>query len=157
MVSFVIQKLSQNNAEAIADEWKYQGVYEFYNMTSDSEDYEELMTPSLRKDNYFQVMKGNTLFGFFVIEKALDSDDIVDIGLGIKPELTGNGLGQAFLLEILDYIRKNISVKTVRLGVASFNERAKKVYEKAGFVQTKIYDQPTNGSVYEFVEMKKEL
>lgn len=102
-------------------------------------------------------MKGNTLFGFFVIEKALDSDDIVDIGLGIKPELTGNGLGQAFLLEILDYIRKNISVKTVRLGVASFNERAKKVYEKAGFVQTKIYDQPTNGSVYEFVEMKKEL
>lgn len=53
MVSFVIQKLSQNNAEAIADEWKYQGVYEFYNMTSDPEDYEELMTPSLRKDNYF--------------------------------------------------------------------------------------------------------
>jgi len=79
------------------------------------------------------------------------------MGLGIKPELTGNGLGQSFLLEILDHIRKNYSAKTVRLGVVSFNDRAKKVYEKVGFKQTMIYDQPTNGSVYPFIEMKKEL
>lgn len=157
MMIFDIQKLSQNNAEVIADEWKYPGVYGFYNMASDPEDYEEIVTPSLRKNNYFQVMKDRALFGYFVVEKAADDEDMVDLGLGIKPELTGNGMGQIFLLEILDYIRKNYSVKIVRLGVASFNERAKKVYEKAGFVQTKIYDQPTNGSVYKFIEMEKEL
>lgn len=156
-MTFDIQQLSQNHAEVIAEEWKYPGVYAFYDMTSDPEDYEELLTPSLRKNNYFQVMKDNHLFGFFVIEKASDSDDIVDMGLGIKPELTGNGLGQSFLLEILDYIRKNYSAKTVRLGVVSFNDRAKKVYEKVGFKQTMIYDQPTNGRVYPFIEMKKEL
>lgn len=156
-MTFNIQKLSQDNAEVIADKWKYPGVCVFYDMTSDPEDYAELLTPSLRKNNYFQVMVDNQLFGFFVIEKASDSENIVDIGLGIKPELTGKGLGQSFLLEILDYIRKNYSAKTVRLGVVSFNNRAKKVYEKVGFKQTRIYDQPTNGSVYQFIEMKKEL
>lgn len=156
-MSFDIQKLSQNNAEVIANEWKYTGIYEFYNMTSDPEDYEEIITPNLRENNYFQVIEDNKLFGFFVIEKDSDNDDIVDMGLGIKPELTGSGLGQNFLLEILNYIYKNHSAKIVRLGVATFNDRAKKVYEKAGFRQTKIYDQSTNGSLYEFVEMTKEL
>ncbi|MCR1898862.1 GNAT family N-acetyltransferase [Irregularibacter muris] len=156
-MTFDIQRLSQNNAEVIANEWKYPGVYEFYNMTSDPEDYKEIITPNLRKNNYFQVIKENKLFGFFVVEKASDSDDIVDMGLGIKPELTGKGLGQKFLLEILNYIYKNHSAKIIRLGVASFNHRAKKVYEKVGFRQTKIYEQATNGSVYEFIEMKKEL
>jgi [ribosomal protein S18]-alanine N-acetyltransferase len=42
-----------------------------------------------------------------------------------------------------------------RLAVATFNERAIKVYEGVGFVQGRIYRHETNGWVYEFLEMER--
>lgn len=146
-----IDKLSQQNAEKIADDWKYDGEYSFYDMTEDIEDYEEIISPLLRENNYFQVIRNDELFGFFVLEQT---ENIVDMGVGLKPELTGNGLGIQFIFLILNYIKENYSVPTVRLGVAKFNIRAQKVYEKAGFIKTREYEQPTNGATYTFVEMK---
>lgn len=72
----------------------------------------------------------------------------------MKPELTGNKLGFQFISQILDYVRQNYSVSTVRLGVAKFNIRAQKAYEKAGFIKTREYQQPTNGVMYPFMEME---
>lgn len=146
-----IDKLNQQNARKIADQWKYDGKYSFYNMTEDPEDYEEIISPLLRENKYFQVIRNDELFGFFVLEQMAD---IVDMGVGIKPELTGNGFGVQFILLILDYIKENYSVSTVRLGVAKFNTRAQKVYEKVGFTKTREYQQPTNGAVHTFVEME---
>ena len=148
-----IQKLSQKNAEEIANEWKYEEKYSFYNMTEDPEDYEEIISPVLRKSNYFQVVENNELFGFFVLEQ---SADIVDIGLGMKPELTGNGLGSQFISLIIIYVKQHylVSVSTIRLNVAKFNIRAQKCYEKSGFIKTREYQQPTNGALYPFVEME---
>ncbi|MGB6179554.1 GNAT family N-acetyltransferase [Carnobacterium sp.] len=146
-----IDMLSQQNAVKIADEWKYDGEYSFYNMTEDPEDYEEIISPILRENNYFQVIINNELFGFFVLEQT---DDIVNMGVGIKPELTGNRLGVQFISLILDFIKENYFIPTVRLGVAKFNIRAQKVYEKVGFTKTREYQQPTNGTTYTFVEME---
>jgi ribosomal-protein-alanine N-acetyltransferase len=39
--------------------------------------------------------------------------------------------------------------------VASFNERAIKVYERAGFVTTRAFDHETSGGVYRFLEMTR--
>lgn len=39
-MEFVFSKLSQPNALDIADNWKYDGEYSFYDMTEDIEDYE---------------------------------------------------------------------------------------------------------------------
>ena len=39
--------------------------------------------------------------------------------------------------------------------MATFNERAIKVYEGVGFVQGRIYRHETNGWVYEFLEMER--
>jgi RimJ/RimL family protein N-acetyltransferase len=39
--------------------------------------------------------------------------------------------------------------------VATFNERAIKVYEGVGFVQGWIYRHETNGGVYEFLKMER--
>lgn len=155
-MAFDIERLDQPSAYSIANEWKYPDVYSFYDMTSDPEDYEEIMDPLLRAENYFQVLKDDRLFGFFVVEKNPDHN-VMNMGLGIRPELTGKGLGQAFVSEIITYIHKNYSVKTLRLGVAAFNKRAQKVYEKIGFKQTKMYDQETNGSIYPFIEMEIKL
>jgi [ribosomal protein S18]-alanine N-acetyltransferase len=60
----------------------------------------------------------------------------IDIGIGMKPELTGKGAGSFFFKTILSSIRADISIEPQRLTVATFNERAIHLYKKFGFVQT---------------------
>jgi RimJ/RimL family protein N-acetyltransferase len=57
----------------------------------------------------------------------------LDIGLGLKPELCGKGMGAAFMGSGMEYARKNLGAAGFRLTVALFNSRAGKVYKKIGF------------------------
>ena len=146
-----IKKMEQSEALEIADRWKYDGEYAFYNMTADPEDYEEIVTAEERGDRYFSVFDGDELTGFFCVEQ--EGAD-VEIGLGLRPDLTGRGRGKVFLEEILRFVRENYSFEKIRLDVASFNQRAVKVYERAGFVKTGTAKVSTNGGVYDFTTME---
>ncbi|PFD48735.1 GNAT family N-acetyltransferase [Bacillus cereus] len=150
----IIEKLSQENAEEIANNWKYPDQYSFYNMTEDPEDYEEITTPELRADNYFQVLNNNELFGFFAL---YSTESVIEMGIGIKPELTGKGLGEEFIRTIIEFIKDNYSISTIRLSVVDFNIRAQKVYSRQGFSKTREYSHNTNNSVYKFIEMEHYL
>ncbi|WP_414051428.1 GNAT family N-acetyltransferase [Macrococcus animalis] len=155
MYNVKIQKLSQEHAEEIANEWKYEGIYKFYDVTEDKEDYEEMISPEMRGENYFEVLESNELIGYFVIDDS--KDGVIDYGLGMKPELTGRGQGESFINSTLSYIIDNYDVKTITLSVALFNERAIKCYEKVGFVRADEFDMKTNGSTYRFVRMYKRV
>ena len=148
-----IEKMDQQSAREIADRWKYPGEYAFYDMTADPEDYEEIVTPEKRGNRYFSVFDGDDLTGFFCVEQ--DGAD-VEIGLGLRPGLTGQGRGKAFLEEILRFVRENYSFEKIKLDVVSFNQRAIKVYERAGFLKTGTAKVSTNGGVYDFVLMELE-
>ena len=146
--------MCQSEAMEIAGCWKYDGEYAFYDMTADPEDYEEIVTPKLRGDRYFSVFEKGALIGFFCVEQeGVD----VEIGLGLRPDLTGHGKGTAFLAEILRFVRENYKFEKIQMDVASFNQRAIKVYERAGFVKTGTSQVHTNGGVYEFTIMELKL
>lgn len=149
-----IEQLNDDYAIEIANHWKYPDPYSFYNMTADPEDYEEIICADLRKDHYFQVVNDEGLYGFFALYPV---DDTLELGLGIKPEYTGKGEGEAFIRLIMSYIKNNYQVSTIFLSVVDFNIRAQKVYEKIGFKKTRELLQETNGSTYCFIEMKFEL
>ncbi len=80
----------------------------------------------------------------------------VKIGLGMKPELTGKGMGLDFLKAGLSYAISKYNPKVITLLVATFNERAIKVYKKAGFESVETFNQDINGSRFEFLKMKYE-
>lgn len=63
-----IAPLSQDNAEVIANTWHYEGVYSFYDMVEDPEDFAEIISPSLRGNQYFQVVNDDELIGYFCVE-----------------------------------------------------------------------------------------
>ena len=149
-----ITQMRQTEAIEIADCWKYDGEYAFYDMTADPEDYEEIVTPELRGDRYFSVFSGDGLIGFFCVEQA---EGTPEIGLGLRPNLTGQGRGTAFLNEILQFVRENYTFEKIRVDVASFNQRAIKVYERAGFVKTETCQVHTNGGIHEFTVMELKL
>jgi len=59
--------------------------------------------------------------------------DVVEVGIGLRPELTGRGAGESFLRAQLDYATSQWSPETFRLFVAAWNERAIRLYERLGF------------------------
>lgn len=153
-MNYNFNKMTQEQAENIAANWHYEGKYAFYDMAADEEDLAELLNPEERGDKYYMVQKGDEEIGFFCFE---DEDDSVDIGLGMKPEWTGRGLGLDFLKAGIRYAISIFNPGIITLSVATFNERAIKVYKKAGFESVEIFMQDTNGSRFEFLKMKKEV
>ena len=96
---FEFQRLSQNNALIIANRWKYDGAYSFYDMTADLEDYEEFIDEGLRNANdHYQAMSNGGLAGFFCV---VQDGPVIEIGLGLRPDLCGNGVGKGFVNQVV--------------------------------------------------------
>ena len=87
--------------------WRYEPPYDFYDPTADPADLAELLDPERRRDTYFSVVaEENRLVGFFQFE---GKDETVDVGLGLRPDLTGRGLGAEFVLSGLAFARGRFS------------------------------------------------
>ncbi|MEZ0481570.1 GNAT family N-acetyltransferase [Planococcus sp. SSTMD024] len=151
-MDYTFQAMTQEQAEDIAASWRYQGEYSFYDMNADPEDLEEFLDPEKRADSYFMVFQDNEAVGFYSFGQT--GQETVDIGLGMKPELTGKGSGAAFLKAGLQFAKSNYHPQKITLSVAAFNKRAISVYEKLGFREVESFVQPTNGGHFDFVKME---
>lgn len=128
--------------------WRHQEPYSIYNMDETDECLDELLNGS-----YYSVADSqDSLIGYFCYGKsaqvaagnafgAYSNDSYTDIGLGIRPDLCGKGLGLGFLEEGMAFSRREFSVEKFRLTVAGFNERAIKVYERTGFVKEMSFER----------------
>jgi len=143
--------MTQHEAETISM-WEYEAPYDFYNAPADEHDLAELLDPTQRAGQYFSVHAAEELIGFFQLKS--DGDAVV-VGLGLRPDLTGRGLGQSFLEAGLAFAREQFAPRSFRLSVAMFNERAITVYERAGFVASRRFSHETNGGLFPFVEMER--
>ncbi|WP_353947610.1 GNAT family N-acetyltransferase [Sporolactobacillus sp. Y61] len=152
-MDYQFQVMNQQQAEEIAYNWHYEGIYAFYDMESDPEDLAEFIDSEKRGESCYAVIENQTLIGFLSVSRV--DTTTVEIGLGMKPELTGHGQGLSFVQACIEWTRKQHAPKTIMLSVATFNQRAVKVYEKAGFQPVETYIQETNGGHYPFLKMKK--
>jgi [ribosomal protein S18]-alanine N-acetyltransferase len=144
--------MDESHACAIAG-WHYEGIYSFYDMDQDPEDLQELLDPHNWKEKYFAVMgETSELVGFFSFE---NDGEVVDIGLGLRPDCTGLGWGQEFVEAGLEFARQKFNPSAFRLIVAAFNQRAIRVYEHVGFEDAGTFMNETNGGQYEFLSMKR--
>jgi ribosomal-protein-alanine N-acetyltransferase len=146
-----IEAMGQADAEVIAD-WRYEPPYDFYDARADDDDLALLLDPERRRDRFFSAREGDELAGFFELRAV---GDTVVVGLGLRPDLTGRGLGGSFLADGLAYARERFAPRVFRLSVATFNARAIRVYERAGFVVTRSFPHETNGGSFPFVEMER--
>ena len=151
-MSYQFAVLTQQQAEIIAYTWHYEGDYAFYNMEADEDDLAEFLNVEKRGQSVFAITSDGELIGFVGVERT--STEMVDIGLGMRPDLTGNGSGRAFVTWILDFIEAMYSPRRITLSVAAFNVRAIRVYETCGFQQVASFQQDTNGSTFEFIKLE---
>jgi [ribosomal protein S18]-alanine N-acetyltransferase len=149
---YLFRPMDDADAREVAG-WRYDPPYDFYDSTADPDDLAELFDPERRKDVYFSVLDEERLVGFFQFESA---DGVVDVGLGLRPGLTGRGLGAGFLEAGLEFAGTRFAPERFTLSVATFNGRAVRVYERAGFRRGEVYLHETNGGEYEFLRMERE-
>jgi [ribosomal protein S18]-alanine N-acetyltransferase len=142
--------MNEQEAHAIA-KWHYQSPYTFYDVEQDPEDLAELLNPQSWQEIYHSVLdEQNKLIGFFTFNK---DGDTIEIGLGLRPDFTGKGIGLEFVQAGLEFAKHTYSPTAFRLKVATFNQRAIRVYEKVGFHPVRVFMHTTNGGEFEFLVM----
>jgi RimJ/RimL family protein N-acetyltransferase len=111
--------------------WHYKPPYDFYDLASDPEDEAAMHDPS-RAANYRAVLADGDerLDAFWYFDWH---NDAVEVGIGLRPDLTGHRQGEAFLTAQLAYAIRTWQPATFRLFVAAWNERAIRLYERLGF------------------------
>ena len=111
--------------------WHYEPPYDFYDAASDPADAAEMRDPT-RAEHFRAVLADGDerLDAFWYFDWR---DDVVEVGIGLRPDLTGRGHGESFLRAQLEYASHSWEPKTYRLFVAAWNERAVRVYERLGF------------------------
>lgn len=151
-MAYKFSVLTQEQAETIAFNWHYDGDYSFYDMEADKEDLDDFLNPEKRGNSTFAVTKENELVAFFSISEV--ADKTFDIGLRMRPDLTGKGNGIEFLQAGINFLQTKYKPEKITLSVATFNQRAIIVYRKAGFKDAETFMQETNGSTFEFLKME---
>ncbi|MGG3913298.1 GNAT family N-acetyltransferase [Rossellomorea vietnamensis] len=151
-MTYKFNVMTQEQAENIAFQWHYDGDYSFYDMEADEEDLDEFLSPEERGNTTFAITKDMELVAFFSVSKI--ADGIFDIGLGMRPDLTGKGNGIEFLRAGMNYVQSEFNSEKITLSVATFNQRAIKLYRKGGFKDVETFKQNTNGSTFEFLKME---
>jgi RimJ/RimL family protein N-acetyltransferase len=111
--------------------WHYESPYDFYDLASDPHDEAEMRDPAHAAHYRAVLAEGDDLLDAFWYFNS--QGDVVDVGIGLRPDLTGRGLGESFLRAQLDYATGEWRPATFRLFVAAWNERAIRLYERFGF------------------------
>jgi len=130
-----ILRMTETYAHAIS-RWKYDDIYSFY-------DQDESHIAGLMDGTHFVCIdEDGTLIGYYcfgaearipTVESDVYDENYLDIGLGMRPDLCGQGYGLSFLSDGLNYGKKLYGTDKYRLSVATFNKRAIKLYDNAGF------------------------
>jgi [ribosomal protein S18]-alanine N-acetyltransferase len=133
--SIRIAPLTREHAEDISL-WRYAAPYDAYDMVGT--DPAELIRPEA---GYHAVLAADRLIAFRSFGPdgqvpGWDYDDsALDTGGGLRPELTGHGLGRTVVTAGLAYGRARFAPPAFRVTVASFNARALRTVESLGFKQ----------------------
>ncbi len=136
---FSLKPLNEDDARTISG-WRYGEPYSIYDGNLAA--IPALVNP--RHHYYAALAESGELAGYFCFgadaripageRRGLYSgENVLDVGLGFSPELTDQGLGAEFVYAGLRFAGETFAPASFRLTVASFNLRAIRVYEKAGF------------------------
>ncbi|HEX8729886.1 MAG TPA: GNAT family protein [Ktedonobacterales bacterium] len=155
-MSLTFTPMNEADAHAILA-WRYEGQYAVYNSPDAAlgPDFDPLAELLDTGSPYFAVRASDdgsdaAPLGFFAYGSAcevgapetrglatpylLRPDGSATLGQGLRPDLTGQGRGLALTQAGLDFARQRYHPTLFRLYVFAWNQRAIRVYERAGFV-----------------------
>ncbi len=171
-MNYIFVPMNKEYADQIVSQWKYQGEYSIYNYSNEAEHI--LDDRGWGKSLFAVLDEEGDLIGELTIEFFNKDDDFIEyedyrdeviqnaimwVGFGLKPGLTGSGMGTSFVTACVEFAinRHHYTGEYVGLGVAAFNKRAIKVYQRSGFCIINRTMAEVNGKKLEVLEMRKKL
>lgn len=163
--------MNREYAFTIVDTWKYENEYSIYDYSNEADHM--LDEEGWGKGLFAVLNREGELIGELSIEffdgqgqytdfREFDDEALVNerelwIGFGLRPDLVGQGLGVQFVMACVEYAIQTCRYRGeyIRLGVAEFNQRAIKTYEKAGFEKFEQAVGEISGKTFECVYMRK--
>lgn len=146
---------TEADAKEVAD-WQYGPPYDIYNFGG----WEKalaggsgLTRPEIRAQEFYALEEDGLFAGFFRFME-LDPGDHGMLSLGLRPALCGRGRGKELMALAKEEWAARCSHLPLRLEVRTFNQRARKQYEAAGFHAVRQYERPTPAGAAEFLLME---
>ncbi len=158
-MSFTFRPITKNDTQTILN-WRYKPPLHFYNPNANSiqEDLEYLLAPH---NSFYTMLSGTKLEGYcsFGSDGQVSGGDYtteaLDIGIGIHPDLTGQGRGIVYVNAVVEFALCTFSHQVLRVTVAQFNQRAQRVWEKAGFKEVTKFCKHESNTI--FVIMTRDI
>ena len=152
-MAFTFHPMDEVNARAILN-WRYDAPYDLYN--SDPDNVEGGVQVFLDPQNVYYTItdKRRDLVAYccFGPDARVPGGDYsvnaLDIGMGVRPDLTGQGQGLRYVNAVLDFGLRTFEPTAFRVTVAEFNKRALRVWEKAGFRPVQAFQREQDGRVF---------
>lgn len=172
-MDFKFVPMTGEYAQTIVESWKYGGEYSIYDYVNEAD---HMLDPAAWEGGIFAVLdQDGELVGEVSIEFIGESDQYTEyrdfgdseliasremwIGFGLRPDLVGRKLGPGFVSACVNHAVRFFGYRGeyIRLGVAAFNRRAIKAYQRAGF---EVYEQARGtiaGREYDSLYMRRRL
>jgi ribosomal-protein-alanine N-acetyltransferase len=153
VMSLIFKPFDETSAYTIVS-WRYEPPYDIYNLLNPpgEEDIQYLLDPQNAFHRIVDESENLLAFCSFGQDGQVPGGDYsthaLDIGLGLRPDLTGQGRGLIFVNAVLDFARHTFAPTRFRVTVAEFNQRAWRVWEKAGFRRVQIFQKDGGGQNY---------
>lgn len=132
-------------------EWHYEPPYDIYDLDPDEAQkmVRYLMDPEVNSYGIRDEAGSLVAFCTFGPDGQVPGGDYgaegLDIGLGVRPDLTGQGRGLTFVNAVIAFARRAFAPTALRVTIAEFNLRAQRVWEKAGFQRRQRFERVPDG------------
>ncbi|MEX0983421.1 MAG: GNAT family N-acetyltransferase [Actinomycetota bacterium] len=151
---FDFRPLSREDVDALVA-WHYEPPYHEYDPAYDPSDVRE-MQAAVGSATWFVIDDADGALAGFVVCRI--GQDEVEVGLGLRPDLTGRGIGPPFIEAIVEVVRARWDPAHVTLDVLPWNERAIRAYERVGFARGELYERRfDDGKLNTFLRMQRRL
>lgn len=132
--------------------WTYEPPYDLYEWSSWAQmeqEEQEFADQEIREAQYISILEkaSDCLVGY---AQLFPLNGVTRLGLGMRPELCGLGMGSSFVRFIAEEAQRRRPADEIDLEVLTWNIRAQKAYQRAGFVITDEYERPTPKGVMNF-------
>jgi len=131
--------------------WRYPAPYDCYDLAGADPDH--FLDPA---NGFFALVSAGELIGYRSfgpdgrVPGEVYDDSALDTGGGLRPALTGCGLGRVAIATGLEFGRQRFApVRAFRVTVASFNARALRVVTSLGFRPVSSFEAAADGRRFE--------
>lgn len=134
--------------------WRYEPPYDIYNPPEGDDDAIVAFLTEPR-NTYYRIDDAAgevAAFCCFGEDGRVPGGDYhvsaLDIGLGVRPALTGHGRGGEIVAAVCAFAEHSFAPTALRVTIAAWNARAQRVWHKAGFAPVERFAATHTGTLF---------